>query len=278
MAKVKRKSRPRKAVRRRAAAVLKAAPGRAAESIAPAAGRLGVMMPGMGAVATTFVAGVEAIRRGFAAPIGSLTQMGTIRLGKRTEGRSPKIKDFVPLARLEDMVFTGWDIYRDDMYQSALNAGVLERSMLEKVKPLLSSIKPRTAVFSQDYVKKLDGPNVKRGRTKRDLAEQVRQDIREFRKNSGAARLVMIWCGSTEVFLQPGEVHSSIRNFEQGLDKSHQDISPSMIYAYAALKENVPFANGAPNLTTDIPALIDLARKNDIPICGKDFKTGQTLI
>ncbi|HZQ92861.1 MAG TPA: inositol-3-phosphate synthase [Terriglobales bacterium] len=236
------------------------------------------MMPGMGAVATTFVAGVEAIRRGFAAPIGSLTQMGTIRLGKRTEGRSPKIKDFVPLARLEDMVFTGWDIYRDDMYQSALNAGVLERSMLEKVKPLLSSIKPRTAVFSQDYVKKLDGPNVKRGRTKRDLAEQVRQDIREFRKNSGAARLVMIWCGSTEVFLQPGEVHSSIRNFEQGLDKSHQDISPSMIYAYAALKENVPFANGAPNLTTDIPALIDLARKNDIPICGKDFKTGQTLI
>src|SRR6266404_2739734 len=236
------------------------------------------MMPGMGAVATTFVAGVEAIRKGIAAPIGSLTQMGTIRLGKRTDGRSPAIRDFVPLAGLNDLVFTGWDIFEDDMYSAACNAGVLERSLLDQVKPVLSSIKPRKAVFSQQYVKRLDGPNVKKGRNKRELAEQVRDDIRDFKKKSGAARLVMIWCGSTEIFLQPGEVHQSMKCFEQGLEKNHNDITPSMIYAYAALKEGVPFANGAPNLTTDIPVMHQLAREMQAPICGKDFKTGQTLI
>ncbi len=165
---------------------------RKTDGIAPAKGKLGVMMPGMGAVATTFVAGVEAIRQGIAAPIGSLTQMGTIRLGKRTDGRTPAIRDFVPLAGLNDLVFTGWDIFEDDMYSAALNAGVLEKSLLEQIKPLLSSIKPRKAVFNQQYVRRLDGPNVKKGRTKRDLAEQVRDDIRDFKKKSGADDLVRI--------------------------------------------------------------------------------------
>src|SRR5437016_9740067 len=214
-------------------------------AIAPARGKLGIMLPGMGAVATTFVAGVEAIRQGIAPPIGSLTQMGTVRLGKRTDGRTPAIRDFVPLAKLDDLVFTGWDIFEDDMYSAAVNAGVLERSLLDRVKPLLAKVKPRPAVFSQNYVRKLDGPNVKRGKTKRDLGEQVRQDIRDFKKTSGAARLVMMWCGSTEIFLKPGEVHETLKCFEQGLDKNHNDISPSMIYAWAALKEGVPFANGA---------------------------------
>jgi len=246
--------------------------------IAPAKGKLGIMMPGMGAVATTFVAGVEAIRKGFAPPIGSLTQMGTIRLGKRTDGRSPAIKDFVPLAGLEDLVFTGWDIFEDNMYDAAINAGVLEKTLLDQVKPLLSKITPRKAVFSKDYVKLLDGPNVKKGRNKMDLAEQVRDDIRQFKKSSGADRLVMMWCGSTETFLEPGEVHASLKCFEQGLQKNHNQISPSMIYAYAALKEGVPFANGAPNLTVDLPVMHELSRNNEAPICGKDFKTGQTLI
>ena len=246
--------------------------------IAPAKGKLGVMIPGMGAVATTFVAGVEAIRKGIAPPIGSLTQMGTIRLGKRTEGRAPKIQDFVPLAGLKDLVFTGWDIFEDNMYEAALNAGVLEKTLLAQVKPLLSSIRPRKAVFSKDYVKRLDGPNVKKGRNKRDLAEQVRDDIRQFGKSSRADRLIMIWCGSTETFLVPGAVHQTLRSFEQGLEKNHKDISPSMIYAYAALKEGVPFANGAPNLTVDLPVMHELSREMEAPICGKDFKTGQTLL
>src|ERR1700758_3479495 len=185
--------------------------------IASASGKLGIMIPGMGAVATTFVAGVEAIRKGISSPIGSLTQMGTIRLGKRTEGRSPKIKDFVPLAGLDDLVFTGWDIFEDDMYSAAGKAGVLDRSLLEQVKPFLSSIKPRTAVFDKNYVKKLDGPNVKKGKNKMELAEQVREDIREFKQESGAERLVMIWCGSTEVFITPSEVHETVKSFERGL-------------------------------------------------------------
>ncbi len=255
----------------------KSAPKKSSD-IAPARGKLGIMIPGMGAVATTFVAGVAAIRQGIAPPIGSLTQMGTVRLGKRTEGRTPKVRDFVPLAKLDDLVFTGWDIFEDDMYSAACNAGVLERSLLDQVKQVLSSIKPRKAVFSQNYVKRLHGPNVKKGRNKRELAEQVRDDIRDFKKKSGAARLVMIWCGSTEIFLQPGEVHQTLKCFEQGLEQNHNDITPSMIYAYAALKEGVPFANGAPNLTTDIPVMHQLAREMQAPICGKDFKTGQTLI
>jgi myo-inositol-1-phosphate synthase len=246
--------------------------------IQPAKGKLGVMIPGMGAVATTFVAGVEAVRKGFAKPIGSLTQMGTIRLGKRTDGRSPKVKEFVPLAGLEDLVFTGWDIFEDDMYAAASNAGVLDKELLGQVKPFLSSIKPRKAVFDHNYVKKIDGPNVKKGKNKMDLAEQVRADIREFKKSSGASRLVTIWCGSTETFIEPTAAHQTVKSFEKALAQNDENIAPSMIYAYASLKEGVPFANGAPNLTVDIPAMHQLSRENDAPICGKDYKTGQTLI
>ena len=259
--------------------VVTSQPGAARQAeIADAKGKLGIMIPGMGAVATTFVAGVEAVRKGLAKPIGSLTQMGTIRLGRRTEGRSPKIKEFVPLSSLDNLVFTGWDIFEDDMHSSACHAGVLERSLLDQVKPFLESVKPRTAVFDRNYVKKLDGPNVKKGKTKMDLAEQLRADIRDFKKTSGAERLVMIWCGSTEVFLKAGEVHSSVKAFEKGLQQNDENIAPSMIYAYAALSEGVPYANGAPNLTVDIPAMHELSRRNNAPICGKDYKTGQTLM
>ncbi len=246
--------------------------------IASAKGKLGIMIPGMGAVATTFMAGVEAVRKGIAEPIGSLTQMGTIRLGKRTEGRSPKIKKFVPLADLDDLVFTGWDLFEDDAYESAMHAGVLEKDLLNQIKPFLRSIKPRKAVFDRNYVKKLDGKHVKKGKNKRDLAEQLRADIRDFKKKSGADRLVMIWCGSTEIFLKQTAVHESIESFERGLEKNDENIAPSMIYAYAALSEGVPFANGAPNLTVDIPVMHELSRQNEAPIAGKDFKTGQTLI
>ncbi len=244
----------------------------------PTKGKLGVMIPGMGAVATTFVAGVEAMRKGIAKPIGSVTQMGTIRLGKRTEGRSPKIKEFVPLASLEDLVFTGWDIFEDNMFDAATKAGVLDRYLLEQIKPFLQKITPRTAVFDHNYVKKIDGPNVKKGKTKMDLAEQVRDDIRQFRKTSGAARLITIWCGSTETFIQPSAIHQSVKAFEKALQQNDENIAPSMVYAYASLIEGVPFANGAPNLTVDIPAMHELSRENEAPICGKDFKTGQTLI
>jgi myo-inositol-1-phosphate synthase len=247
-------------------------------AIAPAEGKLGVMIPGMGAVATTFVAGVQAVRRGLAHPIGSLTQMGTIRLGKRTEGRSPSINEFVPLAEINDLVFTGWDPFEDDMYAAARKAGVLEKELLDNIKPFLSQIKPRPAVFDRQYVKRLDGPNVKKGKTKMDLAEQVRDDIRDFKKTSGASRLIMIWCGSTETFLQPTGVHQTVKSFEQAMAKNDENIAPSMIYSYAALSEGVPYANGAPNLTVDIPAMHELSRRNQAPICGKDYKTGQTLL
>jgi myo-inositol-1-phosphate synthase len=246
--------------------------------IQPARGKLGVMIPGMGAVATTFVAGVEAIRKGLAAPIGSLTQMGTIRLGKRTEGRFPKVKEFVPLAGLDDLVFTGWDPFDDDMYTAARKAGVLERDLLDKVKPFLSTVKPRPAVFDRNYVKKLDGHHVKKGKNKMELAEQLRDDIREFKKSSGASRLITIWCGSTEIFLQPTAAHQSLKSIEKAMQSNDEAIAPSMIYAYASLMEGVPFANGAPNLTVDLPVMHELSRKNEAPICGKDFKTGQTLM
>ena len=246
--------------------------------VAPAKGKLGVIIPGMGAVATTFVAGVEAIRKGISSPIGSVTQMGHIRLGKRTDGRSPRVKDFVPLAELNDLVFSGWDIFEDDMYAAAGKAGVLERSLLEQVKPFLSSIKPRKAVFDKNYVKKLDGPNVKKGKNKKELVEQVREDIRQFKKSSGADRLVMIWCGSTETFIETTAVHQTVESFEKGLLGNDENIAPSMVYAYAAMQEGVPFANGAPNLTVDVPVMQGLSRKNEAPICGKDYKTGQTLI
>ena len=241
-------------------------------------GKLGVMIPGMGAVATTFVAGVEAIRKGLAKPIGSLTQMGTVRLGKRTDGRSPKVKEFVPLAGLEDLVFTGWDIFEDNMYEAASNAGVLEQKLLDQLKSFLSSVKPMSAVFDHNYVKKIDGPNVKKGKTKMDLAEQLRDDIRNFKKKSGASRLITMWCGSTESYIEPTEAHQSLKSFENALRKNDEMIAPSMIYAYASLMEGVPFANGAPNLTVDLPVMLELSREHDAPICGKDFKTGQTLM
>jgi len=246
--------------------------------IQPAKGKLGIMIPGMGAVATTFVAGVEAVRRGLSAPIGSLTQMGTIRLGKRTEGRSPKVKEFVPLAGLNDLVFTGWDIFEDDMYTAASKAGVLERSLLDQIKPFLSSVNPRKAVFDRNYVKRLDGPNVKKGKNKMELAEQIREDMREFKKTSGASRLVTIWCGSTEIFLEPTAAHQSVAAFEKAMTQNDEAVAPSMIYAYASLMEGIPFANGAPNLTVDLPVMLELSRQNEAPICGKDFKTGQTLM
>ncbi len=246
--------------------------------IAPAKGKLGVMIPGMGAVSTTFMAGLEAIKRGLGAPIGSLTQMAAIRLGKRTDGRSPKIKDFVPLANLEDIVYTGWDIYEDSAYKSALNAGVLDKNLLKKLKEPLSAVKPMKAVFDQEYVKRINGPNVKTGGSKMDKAEMLMQDIKDFRKSSGAARMVMLWAGSTEVFHRPTEVHQTLKAFEAGLCNNDPLIAPSQIYAYAALKSNVPFANGAPNLSADCGAMLELAREREIPVCGKDFKTGQTFM
>lgn len=247
-------------------------------NIAPPEGKLGVLIPGMGAVTSTFIAGVEAVKAGWALPIGSLTQMGTIRLGKRTEGRSPKIKDFVPLAELQDLVIGGWDIFEDNAYEAALKAGVLDKTHVEKLKAPLSAIKPMKAVFDHDYVRRLDGPHVKQGGSKMDKARMLMDDIEQFRKSTGASRLVMIWCGSTEVHHEPTEVHQTIENFERGLEKNDPNIAPSQIYAYAALKMGVPHANGAPNLTTDVPALVELARRNQVPICGKDFKTGQTLM
>jgi len=246
--------------------------------IAPADGKLGILIPGIGAVSTTFMAGVEAVKRGLGAPIGSLTQLGTIRLGKRTEGRTPKIHDFVPLAKLENLVFGGWDIFEDNAYQSAVHAEVLEKTLLEKVREPLEAIRPMKAVFDPDYVRRLHGPNVKSQGSKMDKAEMLMDDIQQFRQTSGADRLVMIWCGSTEVFHKPDAVHQSLKDFECGLQKNDPDISPSQIYAYAALKSGVPYANGAPNLTTDTPALLELARERHIPICGKDFKTGQTFM
>ncbi len=247
-------------------------------TIEPARGKLGILLPGLGAVSTTLIAGVEAVRRGLAEPVGSLTQMGTIRLGRRTDRRSPLIREFLPLAGLKDLVFGGWDIYEADCYEAARTAEVIEPQLLEKVRPYLRKIHPLPAVFDQNYVRRISGPNVKRGKNKRDLADQVREDIRKFRKSSGASRVVVLWCGSTEVFLRPGAVHQSLASFEKGLQKSDPAISPSMIYAYAALSEGVPFGNGAPNLTCDIPALLELSRRNHAPICGKDFKTGQTLM
>jgi myo-inositol-1-phosphate synthase len=247
-----------------------------ANKVAPATGKLGVMVVGFGAVATTMIAGVEAVRRGLAKPIGSLTQMGTIRLGKRTDGKSPLIKEFVPLADLNDLVFTGWDIFADNVYESAAHAKVLEEKTLAQLKPYLETIKPLPAVFDQYYVKRLNGTHVKKGKNKRDLANQVVADIRAFKKT--VDRVVMIWCASTEIFIESTAVHQSMEAFEKGLDNDDIAIAPSQIYAYAALTEGVPFANGAPNLTVDTPAMIELSKRNAAPICGKDFKTGQTLM
>ena len=247
-------------------------------NIEPTNGKLGILLVGLGAVSTTFVAGVEAIRKGNAEPIGSLTQMGTIRLGKRTDNRIPKIKDFVPLANLDDVVFGAWDIFPDSAYEAALHAGVLEKSLVEDLREQLDSLKPMAAVFDQNYVKRLNGTNVKEGKNKMELAEQLMADIAKFKEEKECERLVIVWAASTEVFLEETDVHTSIEKFEKAMYDNDAAIAPSMIYAYAAIKSGVPFANGAPNLTVDIPALTRLAEENGVPICGKDFKTGQTLM
>jgi myo-inositol-1-phosphate synthase len=246
--------------------------------IAPVKGKLGVLTVGMGAVATTFMAGVDLVRNGLAQPTGSLTQLGTIRLGKRTEARTPLIKEFVPLADPQSLVFGGWDIFPDSAYEAAAKAAVLSPQDLAKAKKFLSSIRPMKAAFDRSYVKRLDGTHVKKAKTKYDLALQIKDDIARFAKQSKASRLVVIWCGSTEVFLTPHEVHSSVARFEEAMKKNHPAIAPSMLYAWAAITSGVPFANGAPNLTVDLPAMQELARTHGVPICGKDFKTGQTLL
>ena len=247
-------------------------------TIAPASGKFGVLMPGMGAVATTVIAGVEAIKAGIGAPIGSLTQMGTIRLGKRTDGHSPLIKDFVPLAGLDDLVFGGWDVFPDDAYDSAIHAGVLPKDQLDQIKDKLQTVKPMPAVFDRNYVKRLEGSNVKSMKSKWDAVLEVRDDIKRFKADNGCERLVMIWCGSTEIYMAPHEVHNTIESLEKAIKENHQAIPPSMIYAYAALQEGVPFLNGAPNLTVDVPAMVKLAKQQGVCLGGKDFKTGQTLM
>jgi myo-inositol-1-phosphate synthase len=247
-------------------------------AIASPKGKLGVLTVGMGAVATTFMAGVDLVRRKKAKPVGSLTQLGTIRLGKRTDGRSPSIQDFVPLEKLENIVFGGWDIFPDTAYEAAKNAAVLSPEHLAEVKKFLSKIRPMKAAFDQNYVKKLSGTHVKKARTKYDLALQIKDDIKKFAKKNRVARTVVIWCGSTEIFLKPHAVYATPATFEAAMKANHAAIAPSMLYAWAAITSGVPFANGAPNLTVDVPALTELAKQHGVPICGKDFKTGQTLM
>ena len=246
--------------------------------IAPAEGKLGVLLVGLGAVSTTFVAGVEAIKRDISKPIGSLTQMGTIRLGKRTDNNVPMIKDFAGLAELDDIVFGAWDIFEENAFDAATNAGVLEKDLLNQVSEQLASLKPMKAVFDKRYVKRLNGDNIKTGKNKMDLAEQLMQDITEFKQENGCDRVVMVWAASTEIYLEPSEIHESVEALEKAMYDDDKNIAPSMIYAYAAIKSGVPFANGAPNLTVDIPALTKLSEDEGVPICGKDFKTGQTLM
>jgi len=251
---------------------------RRSATIAPPKGKLGVLTVGMGAVATTFMAGVDLVRRKKAHPVGSLTQLGTIRLGKRTAGRAPMIRDFVPIEKLENIVFGGWDIFPDTAYEAAVHAAVLSPAHLAEAKKMLSKIRPMKAAFDQNYVKKLSGTHVKKGRTKYDLALQIRADIANFQKKNGVTRTVVIWCGSTEIFLKPHAVHATPEKFVAAMKENHPAIAPSMLYAWAAITSGVPFANGAPNLTIDIPALTELAKQHNAPICGKDFKTGQTLM
>ncbi|WP_440132902.1 inositol-3-phosphate synthase [Chitinophaga sancti] len=246
--------------------------------IKDANGKLGVLMPGLGAVATTFIAGVLSVTKGFSKPIGSVTQMGHIRLGKRTDNKNPLIKDFVPLSKLEDIVFGGWDVYADNVYTAAVKAEVLDRFQIEAIKPELEAIVPMKAAFDKNFVKNLDGTHVKDFKTRYDLAQMVMEDIKTFQEKNKVDRVVMVWCGSTEIYHQAADVHNSLAAFEQGLRDNDARIAPSMIYAYAALKLGVPFANGAPNLTCDIPALVELAHQTKTPIAGKDFKTGQTLM
>jgi myo-inositol-1-phosphate synthase len=246
--------------------------------IAPAKGKLGVLLVGLGAVSTTTIAGVLAIRKGISKPIGSLTQMGTIRLGKRTDNRAPKISEFVPLAELSDIVFGGWDIFNDNCYEAARHAGVLEETLLDQIKEELAAIKPMPAVFDRHYVKRLDGPNVKKGKNKKDLADQLIADIRNFKRTNNCDRMVVVWAGSTEIFTTEAPCHKSLAALEHGLLESDPAIASSMIYAYAAISEGIPYANAAPNLSAEVPALQELAAKTGAPVCGNDMKTGQTLI
>ena len=248
------------------------------DHITPQEGKLLILTPGMGAVATTFMAGVESIRKGYALPIGSLTQMQTIRLGARSENRNPLIKEFLDIASLEDLEFGGWDVYGDNAYEAASRADVLNPQDLDKVKPFLEAIEPMSAAFDNNYVRRLQGDNIKQIDNKWDLAEALREDIRNKMKETGSKRAVMVWCGSTEIYQHPAECHQSVEAFEKGLKENDEKISPSQLYAYAAIKEGVPYANGAPNLSADVPALEELAIKNNVPIAGKDFKTGQTLM
>lgn len=241
-------------------------------------GKLGVLVPGMGAVGTTMIAGVELVRKGFSKPIGSLTQMGTIRLGKRTDNNVPMIKDFVPLASLDQIVFGGWDIYEDNAYVAAKKAGVLTDDDLNKIKPYLESIKPMKAVFDKAYVKNLDGTHKKSAPNKMELAKLLMEDIKQFKESNDLDRVVCVWCGSTEVYLDYDPIWDTIETFEKGMVENHPAISSSMLYAYACIKMGVPYAHGAPHMCTDIPALMDLAKQHNVPISGKDFKTGQTLM
>jgi myo-inositol-1-phosphate synthase len=247
--------------------------------VKPAKGKLGVLCVGLGAVASTFIAGVELARRGKGRPVGSLTQLGTIRLGKRTEARAPFIKDFVPLATLDDIVFGAWDPVPDNCYESCLHCGVLDKhEHVFPIKDFLKGIEPMPAVFDQNYVKRLSGTNVKQGKNKRELAEALRKDIRDFKARNGCDRLVMVWCASTEIFITPGPAHQTLETLEKAMEANDATVAPSMLYAYAAIMEGVPFANGAPNLTCDIPAIEKLARDKGVAIGGKDFKTGQTML
>ncbi len=241
-------------------------------------GKLGVLMPGMGAVATTFIAGVIAIRKGIAKPFGSLTQMQHIRLGRRDENRNPLIKELIPLAEMNDLYFGGWDLFEDNAYQAALKAGVLEKELLNQIKDELEQIKPMKAVFNKNYVKKLDGTHVKKANNWYEYYEMVREDIRNFKKQHGLDRMVMIWTGSTEIFMKESDVHASKAAFEKAMKENHPDIAPSMVYAWAAIAEGLPYVNGAPNLTADIPAMLEFAKEMGVPLAGKDFKTGQTLM
>lgn len=247
------------------------------QQVQPAQGKLGILIPGLGAVATTLIAGVFASRKGLAQPTGSLTQTGHIRLGKRTDNNYPKIKDFVPLTKLEDIVFGGWDLYEDNVYQAASNAKVLDQNLLDNLKSELEAIEPMEAVFDKSYVENLDGPNVKKG-TRWELAEATIKDIQDFKTTHNLDRVVVIWCGSTEKYFEASEIHETVEAFETALKNNDERISPSMVYAYAALKLGIPYVNGAPNLTVDIPAMVELAKKTRTPIAGKDFKTGQTLM
>jgi len=246
--------------------------------IASADGKLGVLLPGLGAVATTTIAGVMLARRGLARPTGSMTQCATIRLGKRTAHKTPLIREFVPLANLDQLVFGGWDIFPDNAFEAAKHAQVLEDKHLEPIRDELAGVTPMSAVFYPEYVKRLNGTHIKDGGSKADMVEKLRDDIRSFKSDQGCARLVAVWCGSTETYIEPTDVHRSVAAFEAGLRKNDPAISASQIYAWACIKERVPFANGAPNLTVDFPAAFELAREQSVAIAGKDFKTGQTLM